>query len=402
MHRHPIVIVGAGPAGASAALHLHRLDPGLAADAVVLEKARHPRPKVCAGGLIPAALGCLKELGIELTVPHVTVESARVATPRRTLDEVDGELCHVIRRDEFDASLVDACRGRGIRVREEEPVVEVDRDDHGVRLTTARGVYHARMVIAADGSGSVIRRRLMGAGKEHIGRAVMSDVPVDETDWDGFTARRYDFDFRELRRGMRGYRWAFPCLIAGRPHANVGAYTLHPTGAQLDRALDDYLGELTRSPTRRVAFPIRWYGERSRLAAAHVLFAGDAAGVDPLMGEGISLALEYGAFAARAAVDALASGDLSGAAYEESIARSWLGKKLRRLRMATRLFYGPTWPLWFGAAERSRRLRKLGLRWYNGVDGWDRVSGWHALRALARGMEQRPALPVPASQGRSS
>ena len=108
----------------------------------------------------------------------------------------------------------------------------------------------------------------------------------------------------------------------------------------------------------------------------------DAAGVDPLMGEGISLALEYGRFAAEAALAALRSGDFSGAAYQHTIDGSWLGKKLRRLHLVTRLFYGRTWPLWFGLAERSRRVRALGLRWYNGIDGWDRRSGWSAVRAL--------------------
>ena len=48
---------------------------------------------------------------------------------------------------------------------------------------------------------------------------------------------RYDFDFRILRRGLRGYLWAFPCLIAGVPHANIGAYSLTPVGAPLDAAL---------------------------------------------------------------------------------------------------------------------------------------------------------------------
>jgi flavin-dependent dehydrogenase len=390
MQRHPVVIVGAGPAGAATALHLHRIDPGLAAEAIVLEKARHPRPKVCAGGLIPAALGCLRELGIDLEVPHVTVERARVATPRRTLDETDGELCHVIRRDEFDASLVDACRARGISVREEEPVRKVESVSDGIRLTTSRGEIHARMLVAADGSGSIVRRRLFGRGRETIGRAVMCDLPVDEIDWDGFSERRYEFDFREIARGMRGYRWAFPCLIGGRPHVNAGAYTVHPTGAELDRALDRYLVALAPSraaTARRVAFPIRWYGSRSPLAAPHVLLAGDAAGVDPLMGEGISLALEYGEFAARGAAHALATDDFSGAFYRDAVQQSWLGKKLRRLNLATRLFYGPAWPLCFGLAERSRRVRRLGLRWYNGVDEWDRRSGWEALGALVRGLD---------------
>ena len=54
MERRPVIIVGSGPAGTATAIALHRRDPGLARDVLILEKARHPRPKVCAGGLIPA------------------------------------------------------------------------------------------------------------------------------------------------------------------------------------------------------------------------------------------------------------------------------------------------------------------------------------------------------------
>lgn len=396
MERRPIIIVGSGPAGSATALALHRSDPDLARDLLILEKGRHPRPKVCAGGLIPGGRRWLEEHDVPFSVPHVTVHRARVTTPSTTLTHDDRDLCDVVRRAEFDASLVDACRVRGITVREGEDVLDAVRDGDGVRLVTTGASYHARLVIGADGSGSLIRRRLVAAAKAPIARAVMTDVPVRELSWPGFAEQRYDFDFRILGRGLRGYLWAFPCLIDGQPHANIGAYSLTPVGAALDAALTDYLHELI-APTglrdaeatqgiashRRSAFPIHWYRPGARFGAPHAWLVGDAAGVDPLMGEGISLALEYGSIAAAVAARALRGGDLSGHDYQRAVDGSWLGTKLRRLYLATRLFYGPTGRAWFALPEYSRRLRALGLRWYNGVDGWDRRSGWEALRALA-------------------
>jgi flavin-dependent dehydrogenase len=367
------------------ALHLHHRDRALAAETLILEKATHPRPKVCAGGVIPAAIRCLHELDLELGVPHVTVHRARVTTPTRAVEHEDTDLCHVIRRDEFDASLVDACKERGVAVNENEPVVELARDGDGIRVVTNRAEYHARMLIGADGSGSIVRRRLVDAAKGQTGRAIMADVPVGELSWDGFEKKRYDFDFRDVPRGLHGYSWAFPCLINGQPHANIGAYSVTPLGTALDAAMQRFAESVGAYPVRRRAFPIRWYRRGTPLAAPHVLLAGDAAGVDPLMGEGISLALEYGELVAEATLTALRSGDFSGEAYQRAVERSWLGKKLRRLHLGARLFYGPTWRACFAVAEHSTRARSIGLRWYNGVDGWDRRSGWAAVAAFLSG-----------------
>jgi len=61
-----------------------------------------------------------------------------------------------------------------------------------------------------------------------------------------------------------------------------------------------------------------------------------------------------------------------------------LGRKLRRLEWAARRFYGARPGFWFGLAGLSRRAQRIGLAWYNGVDGWDERSSWQALWALVR------------------
>jgi flavin-dependent dehydrogenase len=103
------------------------------------------------------------------------------------------------------------------------------------------------------------------------------------------------------------------------------------------------------------------------------------------MGEGISFAFEYGRYAADAILRH-ATGDRDAAEwYRLQVETSWLGRKLRRLGLAERLFYGRSSRLWFGVAASSRTLQDIGIRWYNGVEGLDRYGLRSAAWAWLRG-----------------
>jgi flavin-dependent dehydrogenase len=386
VERRSVIIVGSGPAGAATALRLAEREPALAADAVLLEKGRHPRDKTCAGGVIPKASALLEALGVPFDVPQARVDSAAVAVPGAAPLSIAGDdLCRVVRRREFDARLAWAARDRGVELREDARVSAVVRDGAGVRVETADGAWWAPVVIGADGSGSLVRRALVATGAGALGRAVMCDVPVAGTRWDGHAARRYDFDFRACLDGLRGYAWAFPCWIEGVAHVNVGVYALPPTsGAALQRELEEALRHVGARPAAWRAFPIRGFAPGTPVAAPCALLVGDAAGVDPLLGEGISYALEYGMLAADAVVTARCDGAAAAAAYARAVQGGALGRKLRRLEWAARRFYGPRSAFWFGLARLSRRAQRIGLAWYNGVDGWDERSGLAALWALVR------------------
>jgi len=389
-----VIIVGSGPAGAATALRLAACAPEVAGRTLVLEKARHPRPKTCAGGVIPKATALLRELGVAFDVPHAPVAEAHVLVPGATVTVAGADLCHIVRRAEFDARLAWAARERGVTLGEGERVLALVREAGGVRVETDRGTHRARVVVGADGSGSRVRRALVDAGSApaRIGRAVMCDVPAAALAWDGHRARRYDFDFRGCAQGLAGYGWVFPCVIEGAPYANVGVYALPPVdGARLETELCRLLVELGAGEgTRRQAFPIRTWTPEGAVAAPRVLLVGDAAGVDPLMGEGISFALEYGVLAADAIARALETGDFGFAAYEASVRRGPLGQKLRLLDAAARRFYGPHGWLWFRLARLSGRARRAALEWYNGVEHVP-GAGERVVRRLGRAWLARTA-----------
>lgn len=360
-----IVIVGGGPAGTGTALALQRLAPDLARRAVLLDRAEFPRDKTCAGGLIPMTLDLLKSVDLELSVPAVRVDHARVEAGGRPI-ELDAQgCCWVIRRREFDDMLLRAARDRGLEVRTGVKVRRAERAGDRIRLDTSDGAIEARAVVAADGAGSLLRRRLVDPDEGWVARAVMSDVEIPAAT----PPNTYEFDFRDVRHGLAGYAWSFPCWIDGKPHWNVGAYSIRRRGE--GERLESVVGARSQGVAERKAHPIRLYASGRPLAAPGILLVGDAAGVDPLLGEGISFALEYGRMAASELQEGFARDDLGFAGYQARVAGSDLGKKLRRLALGARLFYGPRSDLWFRVARLSRTAQRIGMNWYNGVGLWN-------------------------------
>jgi flavin-dependent dehydrogenase len=390
-----LLIAGAGPAGLAAAIHLLRERPELRGRVAAIDKARHPRFKVCAGGLIPKALDVLAELGVKLEVPfaeawrgEAVTEAGTIAIPARR-----APLCTVIRRDEFDAMIARVARQAGLELIENTRIMAVSPRDDRVHVVTTDGEFTGRVLLGADGSGSRVRAEIFGRAKSNIGRALMFDVPVNDVNGKP-DDQLYQFDFRCVAAGIPGYSWSFPCTIGGVPHRNVGIYEWHATApaAEGDRQAR-LLEELRRAfPAIDLdsgsggrlgykAFPIRWYNPRDHYAAGRVMLAGDAAGADPLMGEGISFALEHGRIAADAAARFL-DGDAGALdAYDRALHRGYNGRKLGRLAFAARRFYGPRHRLYFKIAALSHHAQVLGLDWYNGANGIDQTS---ALRVAAR------------------
>ncbi len=341
-----MLIAGAGPAGLATALYLLRRRPELAGHVVALERARHPRQKVCAGGLIPKTMLALEELGLPLDVPAVSVRRGLARTEIGEVDYSDGGvLCTIIRRDQFDARIARAARDAGLLIVEECRVIGVETGADGVMVHSTGGDFEAEVLVGADGSGSRVRDTLFGRGQDWIGRALMFDLPLASARLADFADEPYCFDFSCVPAGIRGYSWSFPCLIDGKPHLNVGIYDQCPRDAVDEakpkkRLLDALAAAFPDLPIPvhggYKAFPIRWYAPRQRFATDRVLLAGDAAGVDPLMGEGISYAFEHGKLAAQA-LEAWLEGTAGAlAGYDQALHRSAVARKLRRLLFAAR------------------------------------------------------------------
>lgn len=394
--RYEVLIAGAGPAGLAAGINLMRQRPELRGRVAAIDKAHHPRLKVCAGGLIRKAIVLLDKLQVTLEVPSVEVrcgeavtEAGVIAIPARS-----APLCTVIRRDQFDAMLARTAQRAGLELIENTHITGVTQSDDGVKVVTDAGTFDTAILIGADGSGSRVRTEVFGRSQASIGRALMFDIPAANGTSQASNQQRYQFDFRCVAAGVPGYSWSFPCVIDGMPHRNVGIYEwkASPANGASDRKqrLFDELRKafpeigIEQAADERIgykSFPIRWYDPRNHYVCNRVILAGDAAGVDPLMGEGISFALEHGQMAANAALRFLDGDGDALRAYDRALHSGYNARKLGRLAFAAQRFYGPHHRFYFKLASLSRHAQQLGLDWYNGANGVDETS---ALRIAAR------------------
>lgn len=319
-----LLIVGTGPAGTSTALHLLAEDPKWADHMVMIERDEHPRDKLCGGGVTHYAQNVLARLGLAIEPPNFEVREVRVLYRDQSFVFHGDPVFRIVRRREFDHWLVREVQAAGVEVRQNETVLEVEPHDDYVEVTTDAMIYRARTVVGADGSKSTVRRKL--GMNEHPRSARLIEVITPESFGQPLVRDQVAvFDFTRMPEGVQGYYWDFPCVIDGAPAMNRGIFDsrVEPARqrsdliAELRNAMRDRGRDLDRGEVK--GHPIRWWYPGTKVSRPRVLLAGDAAGADPLFGEGISFALAYGELAAKHVMEAFRTEDFSFHEYTVDI-----------------------------------------------------------------------------------
>ncbi len=362
-----VAVVGAGPAGALAALHLARAG----VDVVLLERAELPRYKACGGGLVERARKSL-EIDVSGAIEHVSrrAEVSFELGARRFEVTREPGIVHMAMRAELDRLLVTAACEAGASLRSPCDVLDLRQSDSHVVLETSGGQLRSRFVVAADGAQSLVARRAGWETHTNLAPALEAEVTVDPESFERLSrSARFDFD---LPPG--GYAWVFP----KRAHLSIGVVRMRRGAARLNEALQSYLDQLAIGRVlsiERHGWTIPLAPRPDGIARGRVLLVGDAAGLaDPLTGEGIGPALESGRLAAQALVQTALEPRRAAALYARRARRTLL-RELRAGRRLARLVY------------RHPRLRALAFRLYGRalVEAMtDTVMGETSYVALAR------------------
>jgi geranylgeranyl reductase family protein len=321
------VIVGAGPAGGSAAYHLAKRGRSV----LVLEKELLPRYKPCGGGVSPQVA---QWFDFDFT-PAISLKVNTLRFTWKMDDPVETQLDAIdpiwmVRRDVFDQFLVQQAQRQGAELKDGLTATGITFEHDHWRVQTAEGPIAGRYLIAADGAKGPMAKWLgFKERKRQLAGALEAEAHVQH----GTTVVHFEFGMVK-----NGYIWNFP--KADGYSIGIGTFR---GGAPQDfkGILTEYAQQfdVTLSTCKQYGHSLCLWDGQQPLHTQNAVLAGEAACVvDPMTAEGIRPSIFSGVKAAEAIDRALSSDSSALAQYTAVMNREW-GEEMVWAKRLGSLFY---------------------------------------------------------------
>ncbi len=307
------IIVGAGPAGGSAAYHLAKQGRSV----LILEKDALPRYKPCGGGVSPSIA---QWFDFDFT-PAISCQVDKIQYTWNMEDAVDVQLeqqtpIWMVRRDVFDHFLVQQAQKQGAELRDNTEVTGIEFKVDRWQVNTKNGPIEGKYLIAADGAKGKMANWLgFKDRKRRLAGALEVEAPAENV------APVINFEFGLVKNG---YIWNFPKADG----YSIGIGTFRGGESQdFKKILDNYAKSsfgVDINSFKQYGHPLCLWDGDQKLHTQNALLAGEAACVvDPMTAEGIRPSIFSGVKAA-AAIEAALSGQTNALEkYTEVMVNEW-------------------------------------------------------------------------------
>ncbi|MEO0803103.1 MAG: geranylgeranyl reductase family protein [Cyanobacteria bacterium J06642_2] len=317
-------IVGAGPAGGSAAYHLAKQGHSVA----ILEKETFPRYKPCGGGVSPIIA---EWFDFDFS-PAISLKVDTIRYTWKMDDAVEVQLqtpepIWMVRREVFDRFLVEQAQGQGAELRDGTEVTGIAFKSDRWQVNTANGPLEARYLIAADGAKGPMAKWLGFKERKHrLGGAIEAEAPAEVEN-----ANMAHFEFGMVKNG---YIWNFPKADG----YSIGIGTFRGGEPQnLREMVSEYADQfdVNFKSVKRYGHPLCLWDGNQKLHAQNAVLAGEAACVvDPFTAEGIRPSIFSGIKASDAIHAALGGDGNALERYTEVMNEEWGGDMKWAQRLA--------------------------------------------------------------------
>jgi geranylgeranyl reductase family protein len=323
-----LIVVGAGPAGSSAARAAAR--EGL--QVLILEKESFPRYKPCGGAFSEKARSLL-EFEIPKEICERVITGARVHYRDRAIEIHKGyPLSTLVTRSRFDAFLLQQALGAGALL-EVEKAMAYEEKEGCVIVKGEKKSYTSRFLVVSSGCQDGLGKGIGSEGARPRGLCLVTEVEANDEE-----IERHPHNTLDIHFGVapRGYGWVFP----HRGYYSVGIGGLMGCFSHPRKAMLEFLRGQGFAEEQRIHGHLLPFGDgRRRIASKRVLLAGDSAGfVDAFTGEGICYALRSGQIAGKTVAEGLYDGYDAASVYQ---ARCWadFGEELRYAYILARIMH---------------------------------------------------------------